>query len=209
MPKGKRKNTHMTEKERELISEMLQLIDKIKAKADLIDTEERIPQLELELFVSKIEKLYEHGVVLKYLHRYADQLIAASIPKPVIAEVRIPEPKHEVVEPKLEAISKKVEETPKVSTPKSSSTVEDQFKKTPVKDLKAAIALNDRFQYTNELFGKNADSFNQALAFINGAENIQVAMDYIQNDVRSKYQWNDENPLVESFLDLVERRFLK
>ena len=64
----------MTEKERELTRDMLDLIDRIKNKTDYINTDDRIPELELEVLLSKIEQLHQKAIGLKYLHQHADEI---------------------------------------------------------------------------------------------------------------------------------------
>lgn len=54
----------------QLRKEIAQLIDNIKEHSDNIGTCKRIPQLELELILSKIKKLYEKSIVFNYINQH-------------------------------------------------------------------------------------------------------------------------------------------
>lgn len=54
----------------QLRREIAQLIDSIKEHSDNIGTRKRIPQLELELILSKIKKLYEKSIVFNYVNQH-------------------------------------------------------------------------------------------------------------------------------------------
>lgn len=68
----------MTEKEKEIKSEMLQLVDQIKDHTFRLEADERIPDLELKVILSKIEQLHQKAIVLDYLHGNVDDIIASS-----------------------------------------------------------------------------------------------------------------------------------
>lgn len=59
-----------------LRKEISQLIDSIKEHSDMISNYQRIPQLELEMILSKIKKLYEKSIVFNYLNENEDDLLA-------------------------------------------------------------------------------------------------------------------------------------
>ncbi|HEY8401958.1 MAG TPA: hypothetical protein VIK89_11885 [Cytophagaceae bacterium] len=91
---------------------------------------------------------------------------------------------------------------------KKVSTLADRLTKTKIDDLKAAIPLNQKFLFINELFkGGNAD-FNTALAELQQCQSLTEAMDLLNTNYAAKFQWNPENPEVKNFYDLVERKFL-
>ncbi|MFN4233810.1 MAG: hypothetical protein ACK4IK_03275 [Bacteroidia bacterium] len=54
----------------QLRKEIAQLIDSIKEHSDNIGNRKRIPQLELELILSKIKKLYEKSIVFNYINQH-------------------------------------------------------------------------------------------------------------------------------------------
>lgn len=79
--------------------EIAALIDSIKTHSDTIGTRKQIPQIELELILHKIEKLYQKSIVFNYLNSIdggaglenPDQVQANVVQPPVTPVVVIPE----------------------------------------------------------------------------------------------------------------------
>ena len=86
---------------------------------------------------------------------------------------------------------------------KSNKDIASAMKDRPISDLKAAIKLNDRIWFINELFAKNQDEFNTTVAHINQLSDLDEALAYIFNN----YQWDQEKKSTISFLELIFRRF--
>ena len=76
--------------------------------------------------------------------------------------------------------------------------------KTPLKDIRDGIGLNDRFTYIKELFNGDVNKFNETLVNINGSRNKPEAYSFIKNN----FDWKNEDPTYKDFSELVERRFL-
>ncbi|WP_439183431.1 hypothetical protein [Carboxylicivirga taeanensis] len=74
----------------------------------------------------------------------------------------------------------------------------------PVKDVRQAFGLNDRFYYQRELFSNNADLFNQTLDQINHMETYGSAISFLQ----SNYSWEANEEAAESFYKSIKRRFI-
>ena len=87
-------------------------------------------------------------------------------------------------------------------------TLADKMKLGPISDLKSAIALNQKIAFTNALFGGDDKEFKKALAFLNNCTNFSEAKFYLQSDVAKRHGWDDNNPLVEEFTELVYRKFI-
>ncbi|MEN8117280.1 MAG: hypothetical protein ABFS16_09895 [Bacteroidota bacterium] len=80
--------------------------------------------------------------------------------------------------------------------------LEHKISNLPVSSIKAAIGINDRFQYIRELFDGNADVFSKAVAKLDTMNNIQEAVKYLQQN----YKWK-KNETSLKFVNLVKRRF--
>lgn len=83
----------------------------------------------------------------------------------------------------------------------------DRLQDVPVKDLKKAIGINDRYLYINELFNGNEAMFERTLKTLNGFSILPEAEFWIQRELKLKMGWKEENPLVQQFIQLVKRRF--
>ena len=76
----------------------------------------------------------------------------------------------------------------------------------PIKDLKSAIGLNQKFLFMNDLFEGENEIFNNAINKINAFNTLPEAIAFIDSDLSST--WDKENSSVLNFMDLVERRFM-
>ena len=88
----------------------------------------------------------------------------------------------------------------------SEKTVADKLRQQPIKDLKSAIGLNQKFLFMNDLFEGENEKFNDAINKINSFKTLQEALAFIDSEISSA--WDKENSSVVNFMDLVERRFM-
>lgn len=78
---------------------------------------------------------------------------------------------------------------------------------TPVKDLKKAIGINDRYLFINELFRGDEDMYERSIKTINSFNIYAEAEYWIQRELIVKIGWNEEAENVQAFIQLVKRRF--
>lgn len=83
----------------------------------------------------------------------------------------------------------------------------DELQAAPVKDLRKAIGINDRYLYINELFQGNEAMFERSLKTLNTFTILPEAEFWMQRELRMKLGWKDGDPLVQQFIQLVKRRF--
>ncbi len=77
----------------------------------------------------------------------------------------------------------------------------------PVRDLKKAIGVNDRFLYINELFRGDENMYERSIKTINGFSILPEAEYWIQRELKTKIGWKDDSETVQQFIQLVRRRF--
>ncbi len=78
----------------------------------------------------------------------------------------------------------------------------------PVRDLRKAIGINERYRFTRELFRDDESMYERSIKTIN-AFNIYAEAEYwIQRELKVKLGWEDGNETVVDFDQLVRRRFL-
>jgi hypothetical protein len=70
------------------------------------------------------------------------------------------------------------------------------------------IGLNDRIAFVNNLFNFNQTEFNYALNELNSFETEIEAKNYIENNIKTKYNWIGKEDIEERFNLLIERKFL-
>jgi len=73
---------------------------------------------------------------------------------------------------------------------------------------KIQVGLNDRIAFVNSLFNFNQSEFNRVLGELNAFETEIEAKNYIENNVKIKYNWSGKEDVEERFMLLVERKFM-
>ncbi len=81
------------------------------------------------------------------------------------------------------------------------------LKETPVKDLRKAIGINDRFVFINELFRGDENMYERCIKTINSFNIYAEAEYWITRELKVKLGWNNDHTSVQHFDQLVKRRF--
>ncbi len=77
----------------------------------------------------------------------------------------------------------------------------------PVKDLKKAIGVNERFLFINELFRGDEVMYERSIKTINSFTIWPEAEYWVRRELKTKLGWKDSNETVQHFDQLVKRRF--
>ncbi len=77
----------------------------------------------------------------------------------------------------------------------------------PIRDLKKAIGLNDRFLFVNDLFRGDENMYERSLKTINAFNIYPEAEYWIQRELKVKLSWPDNSDSAKLFNQLVRRRF--
>ncbi len=83
-------------------------------------------------------------------------------------------------------------------------TLAERLEHNPIADLKRAISLNQRFQFSKELFKGNNQEYEVAIDKLN-TSGREDALKHLSN-LSSKYSWSEENVVTNDFVNLVQRR---
>ena len=81
------------------------------------------------------------------------------------------------------------------------------LKETPIKDLRKAIGINDRFLFINDLFRGDEVMYERSIKTINSFNIYPEAEYWISRELKIKLGWDNELPVVAQFDQLVKRRF--
>jgi len=85
--------------------------------------------------------------------------------------------------------------------------VSTMLDETPVRDLKKAISINDRYLFINHLFRGDENMYERSIKTINSFNIFPEAQYWIQRELKVKLSWLEDNPTVQLFDQLVKRRF--
>ncbi len=77
----------------------------------------------------------------------------------------------------------------------------------PVKDLKKAIGINDRYLFISELFRGDEVMYERSIKTINSFSILPEAEYWIIRELKTKLGWNEKSETVQHFNQLVRRRF--
>lgn len=216
----------MTDKEIELAQEMLILIDTIKNNTDSLSADNRIPNLQLEIILSKIEELHQKTIGLKYLNQHADEVSSSIYASQQEVDEQISAAKTQEMIGQQTAAQKEVVinmdpiiEQPQIIKQKdikiekikndlsaigaSAEDIGEKLQLQPLADIKSAIGINDKFLFINELFSGSSGEFEATVGLLNQLSSMEEAQQSLE-----KYGWERENETAQSFIKLVSRRYL-
>ncbi|MFT4023817.1 MAG: hypothetical protein QM664_08560 [Flavihumibacter sp.] len=90
---------------------------------------------------------------------------------------------------------------------KESVEVAEVLTREPVRDLKKAIGINDRFVFVNELFRGDEVMYERSIKTINSFHVLQEAEFWMERELKLKLGWDESKEAVHHFVQLVRRRF--
>ncbi len=77
----------------------------------------------------------------------------------------------------------------------------------PVRDLRKAIGLNDRYVFINQLFRGDEVMYERSLKTINGFRILPEAEYWMERELKVKLGWDENRETTRHFYQLVKRRF--
>ena len=89
----------------------------------------------------------------------------------------------------------------------TNNELSETLQETPVKDLRKAIGINDRFKFLSELFRGDDAMYERSIKTINSYAIYPEAEYWIRRELKLKLGWDDKNETVKQFDQLVRRRF--
>lgn len=87
------------------------------------------------------------------------------------------------------------------------SELQHRLNEAPIKDLRKAVGINDRFLFINELFRGDEAMYERSIKTINGFNIYPEAEYWITRELKTKLGWSIDSETVAHFDQLVKRRF--
>jgi hypothetical protein len=125
--------------------------------------------------------------------------------KKEIIETSVPKPSETKKDNIVESVSVN-DKLSKSAVP--TQNIAEKLKETPISDLVKAIAISKKFEFINLLFDGNSEFYKQCIQTIQSSSDYQAAIQYIEQDVIVKFDWQEHEKLAAEFFSLVRRRFL-
>lgn len=149
--------------------------------------------------VTPAEEAVEQSQITPELAAVTNTVEQMETPVEVIDEKLAPNIVEAKTEPSLVASEK--------TEIKEVKEVKDHLVLEPIKDLRSAIGINDKFQFIQELFAGDEKSFEVGIKTINAFKIFPEAQFYIKRELREKNNWDEESNVVKQFDQLIRRRF--
>ncbi len=89
----------------------------------------------------------------------------------------------------------------------SSSSLLDYHRQNRIEGIAGAISLNQRYLFTNHLFGGNIQAFSHALEELELCKDFGEAKELILKKYVPRYMWAITSAEAEEFFEIVKRRF--
>ena len=120
----------------------------------------------------------------------------------------IPTLSHQVIEPRFES-TKAAPQAESLNDKLKQEKTEllEMLKDTPIKDLRKAIGINDRFLFIDDLFRGDETMYERSVKTINGFTIHAEAEYWIIRELKVKLGWPNDHKTVQHFDQLVRRRF--
>ena len=74
-------------------------------------------------------------------------------------------------------------------------------------DLRTAFGLNERFYFTNELFGGDGKEFVRAINEFNHLSSLDDAKRLLVAKFIPQFGWKEDNEIAEEFITIIKRRY--
>lgn len=82
-------------------------------------------------------------------------------------------------------------------------SVGDNIANQKISDIRLAMNIGDRFRFQRELFAGNGEVMNKTIAYLNQLAKFEEAESFL----KSKFNWDEDNPHAEEFLQLIRKRY--
>ena len=86
----------------------------------------------------------------------------------------------------------------------SSKDLSSKLKSQPISDIGAAMGLNEKFSFIQELFNNDPDKFTETINILNHASNFNEAYSYLSDN----FNWDMDDSQVQKLLDLTRRKLI-
>jgi hypothetical protein len=118
---------------------------------------------------------------------------------PTLAHQQVVKELNEVMASKESSLNEKLKEEVK--------EVAHVLNDAPVRDLRRAIGINDRFVFISELFRNDEVMYERSIKTINGFRILPEAQYWIERELKVKLGWDENKESTRHFYQLVKRRF--
>ena len=100
-----------------------------------------------------------------------------------------------------------VKEQPIIPQNTAGIEVAEMLANNAIDDLRTAFGLNERFYFTNELFGGDGQEFVRAINEFNHLSSLEDAKRLLIAKFIPQFGWKEDNEIAEEFITIIKRRY--
>lgn len=195
------------------LNNILNELERIKQKVEVLQPQENkiswkvLALVEAQLKnVSSTLEILDEAVVNNESVAVAEETIPVDVKEAVAMSLE--NTTLEIVEvvkqPQPGPVAEKKSKSAKEQNPDNSLVA--KMKRKPIKDLRTAIGINEKFAFI-KLFGGDATAWSNALQKLNSFSSYWEA-EAMLSEFNQKYKWKEEDETLQSLMDLLERRYM-
>lgn len=154
-----------------------------------------------------VEPTIEPPQELEPVEEVVEEITVEAMEEESITEVEETPIEEPTLESEVNVLKDDVSLNDKISNLSKSDSLASRLQQQPIKNLKTAIGLNERFLFANELFRGDGIEYQRAIEEFNHLESMDSAMKLITHKYGEVYSWDFEDRTVLSFLEYLERRY--
>ena len=173
--------------------ELFKAVPEIKQQPKPVETLRKEENLTQKPSESSQQPAVSHNVPLFDMH--IDSVVEA----PTLVQQHIHKEVNELIANNKESLNDRLKQEQK--------EIAHILKDSPVKDLRKAIGVNDKFVFISELFRGDEAMYERSIKTINTFHILAEAEYWMNRELKVKLGWNDLNDTVQHFYQLVRRRF--
>ena len=168
-----------------------------------------ITQQRVETHLPKVEPVVERIVEVAPIGQKQEAIfdrkvesVTAKVSEPIVEKAAPKEPDDVRLNDKLAGEQKTLNDHAQ-----SNKSVLDYHQNSRIEGITGAISLNQRFLFTNNLFGGNIQAFSHALEELELCKDFSEAKELILKKYVPRYMWDITGAEAEEFIDIIKRRF--
>lgn len=220
----------VTEQIRQLAEELLEpnhLNDPVQLKLRLRELYEKavlLEYLQKETPVQVIQKTEEvHEIMTVSIETTNEEILITEVEPSEISEITSEEEEEDellpIFIPKFDAVIEDFTLKKEFEDAFSLDEAEKLLEAKPVQQKQVSlhdrlssntiqVGLNDRIAFVNNLFNFSQSDFNKVLYFLNDCKTKEEAIQYVNYNLKPKYNWKGKEDLVERLMALIDRKFI-
>ncbi len=218
----------VTEQIRQLAEELLEpnhLNDPVQLKLRLRELYEKavlLEYLQKETPVQVIQKTEEvHEIMTVSIETTKEEIVITEVERSEISEITREEEEEllPIFIPKFDAVIEDFTLKKEFEDAFSLDEAEKLLEAKPIQQKQVSlhdklssntiqVGLNDRIAFVNNLFNFSQSDFNKVLYFLNDCKTKEEAIQYVNYNLKPKYNWKGKEDLVERLMALIDRKFI-